>query len=392
MSRWMCCFPIISEYVKTESMKRVKKGMTEMSSRRESDSVSISERSSHTRILTVSKDGRFLDTLQLSRLEQSFRNWAQSPKRGDVRGSRKRILLVFLLIRYTGAKLNEVLTLDPFRDIDFDRHMIVLGKAAAGRDRSKREIQISKTLSEDLQTALADPAFKRSLSNLFNVDPGHVRRKFYERAAACGFPKALGAPDAIRKSRAVELMQSNLPLPVVQRILGHSTPNLTTSYVSFSDDDIRVVTRHFMEKESSRKTSARNTFFGKIHAIRRGDIQAMVELATIGGDLIRTVITNDSLTRLGLREGTLISAEVKAPWVVLFKGESEPDTSADNRFPGTIDRIVSGAVNTEFVVRIADGTELCSLVTSESGRRLGLQVNDPVWAVFSGFSVVLHID
>jgi molybdate transport system regulatory protein len=66
--------------------------------------------------------------------------------------------------------------------------------------------------------------------------------KFYERAAACGFPKELGGPDAIRKSRAVELMQNNLPLPVVQRILGHSTPNLTASFVSFSDDDIRQVT------------------------------------------------------------------------------------------------------------------------------------------------------
>lgn len=363
-----------------------------MSSRRQPDAVSISERSSHTRILTVSKDGRFLDTLQLSRLEQSFRDWAESPKRVDVRGSRKRILLLFLLIRYTGAKLNEVLALNPFQDIDFSRHMIALRTPAADRDRSKREVQISKKLSEALQTALDEPSFKRSLSNLFNVDPGHVRRKFYERAAACGFPKALGAPDAIRKSRAVELMQSNLPLPAVQKILGHSTPNLTTSYVSFSDDDIRAVTRHFMEKESSRKTSARNTFFGKIHAIRRGDIQAMVELATIGGDLIRTVITNGSLTRLGLREGTLISAEVKAPWVVLFKGAAEPDTSADNRFPGTIEHIVSGAVNTEFVVRIADGTELCSLVTSASSRRLNLHVNDPVWVVFSSFSVVLQID
>ena len=368
------------------------KGITKISSKRQSGSVSIPERSSHTRILTVPKDSRFLDTLQLNRLEQSFRDWAENTRRGDVRRSRRRIWLIFLLIRYTGAKLNEVLALDPFRDIDFDRHLIVLGRPAAGRDRTKREIQISEALSEDIRTALAQPAFKKSLSNLFNVDPGHVRRKFYERAAACGFPKALGAPDAIRKSRAVELMQRNMPLPVVQRILGHSTPNLTTAYVSFSDDDIRSVTRHFVEKESLRKTSARNTFFGKIRSVRSGDIQAVVELATIGGDLVRTVITNDSLARLGLKEGTLISAEVKAPWVVLFKGDEEPDTSADNRFRGTIDRIVAGAVNTEYVVRIADGTELCSLVTSASGRRLDLHLNDPVWAVFSSFAVVLHID
>jgi len=371
---------------------RDKRDMTIKSNKLQSGAESITERTSHTRILAVPKDSRSLDTLQLGRLELSFRDWVERTTRGDVRRSRKRILLIFMLIRYTGAKLNEVLALDPFQDIDFDRHMIILGNPAAGRDRTKREVQISEALAEEIQTALAEPAFQKSLSNLFNVDPGHVRRKFYERAAACGFPKALGAPDAVRKSRAVELMQSNMPLPAVQRILGHSTPNLTSSYVTFSDDDIRVVTRHFMEKESLRKTSARNIFFGKIRAIRRGDIQAMVELTTIGGDLIATVITKDSLSRLGLKEGTLISAEVKAPWVVLFKGEGEPDTSADNRFRGIIYRILSGAVNTEYVVRIADGTELCSLVTSESSRRLDLHVNDPVWAVFSSFSVVLHVD
>jgi molybdate transport system regulatory protein len=44
------------------------------------------------------------------------------------------------------------------------------------------------------------------------------------------------------------------------------------------------------------------------------------------------------------------------------------------------------------VVRIADGSELCSVVTKESSRGMGLQMNDPVWAVFNSFAVVLHID
>ena len=227
---------------------------------------------------------------------------------------------------------------------------------------------------------------------MFNVDPGHVRRKFYERAAACGFLKEFGGPDAIRKSRAVELMQNNLPLPVVQRILGHSTPNLTASFVSFSDDDIHQVAKFFLEKESRRKTSARNTFFGKISSIQRGDIQAKVELVTIGGYPVTTVITNDSLARLGLKVGTLIAAEVKAPMVVLQKGDREPKCSAENMFQGTIEKINRGKVTTEYVVKIADGTQLCSLVTSESSRRLELYENDSVWAVFNSFSVVLHLD
>ena len=30
--------------------------------------------------------------------------------------------------------------------------------------------------------------FKKSSERVFKVDPGHVRRKFYERVAACGLP------------------------------------------------------------------------------------------------------------------------------------------------------------------------------------------------------------
>lgn len=350
------------------------------------------EGTSPARLVSIPDSCRWLDTVQLNQLEQSFRAWAQGSTREDVRLSRQRILLIFLLIRYTGAKLNEVLALNPFKDINHHQQSVVLGKQDATSDHPPRMVQIPEPLVLEIRTALADSAFQESLSSLFKVDPGHVRRKFYERAAACGFPKELGGPDALRKSRAVELMQNNVPLPVVQKILGHSTPNLTAAFVSFSDEDIRQMTKFFLEKESRRKTSARNTFFGKISFIQRGDIQAKVELVTLGGDMVTTVITNDSLSRLGLKIGTLISAEVKAPWVILQKGNKEPLCSAENRFKGIVDQIIKGELTTEYVVVIADGTKLCSLVTGASSHRLDLQENDPVWAIFNSFSVVLHID
>ena len=79
-------------------------------------------------------------------------------------------------------------------------------------------------------------------------------------------------------------------------------------------------------------------------------------MVTLGGDRVTTMITNDSLARLGLKVGKLITAEVKAPWVILQKGEAEPECSAENRFQGTIARIIPGRVTTEYVVQIADGT------------------------------------
>lgn len=352
----------------------------------------IPERSIHARIVSMPDEANCLDTVQLNRMEQSFRTWAEGSPRADVRLSRTRILLIFLLIRYTGAKLNEVLALNPFQDIDFKRQDVLLGKSEGRNDRLPRKVQIPESLSEELKTTLNNPALKKYLHSLFKVDPGHVRRKFYERAQDCGFPPSMGAPEIVRKSRAVELIQSNMPLPVVQRILGHSTLNVTASYVAFSDADIRRVAQYFIEKESRRKTSARNSFFGKIRSIRKGDIQAKVEMITAGGDLVTTIITNDSLSRLGLKQGALITAEVKAPWVILEKSDREPESTAENRFFGTITRITKGNITTEYVVRIPDGTELCSVVNTENVRRMQIQKNDQVWVMFNSFSVVLHTD
>jgi molybdate transport system regulatory protein len=331
--------------------------------------------------------GKCLDSVQLSRLEQSFREWSQASSRSDVRASRRRILLIFLLIRFTGAKLNEILMLNVGQDIDFAEKKVIFRRMVEQTQRPHRKVQLSETLCDEIQGIISDPLFKDG--TMLEVDPGFVRRKFYERAEACGIAKQLGAPEILRKSRAVELMQSNMPLPAVQMLLGHSTPNLTSSYVSFSEEDIQHVTKLFIEKESTRKTSARNTFFGKIQSIRKDDIQALIELLTIGGYRIATIITNDSLQRLGLKEGKLITAEVKAPWVMLLKSGNENACSADNMLNGIVERITQGEINTEYLVRISDGTVVCSIVTSESSRLLAIVEGNEVWVLFSAFSVVL---
>ncbi len=354
--------------------------------------ISLSKNKNHGRIIANPDSDQCLDTSDLNRLEQSFRQWVESSLRADVRFSRQRILIIFLLIRYTGAKLNEVLALNPFEDIDRDLHTVLYRGNAAGVGLNQREVQISRSLSSEIKDILAEPSFHESLGRVLDVDPGFVRRKFYERAQACGFAKRLGGPEVIRKARAVELMQSNMPLPAVQMMLGHSTPNLTTSYVSFSEAEIQQVAKLFLEKESMRKTSARNSFLGKIQNMTRGDIQARIDLTTIDGFSVTAVITNDSVERLGLQPGRMVIAEVKAPWVMLQNGDTEPECSAENRFKGVISRVTRGEINTECVVRISDGIELCAMVSTAGTRHLRLNEGGSIWALFNCFAVVLHVD
>ena len=346
----------------------------------------------HARILTGPGSGRCLDPIQLNRLEQAFREWADSPRRPDLGSSRKRVLLIFLLIRYTGARLNEVLDLDLKKDFDPDKHTVLFSKGAVPGDRADRKVQIPERVAAEIKGVMESLSPRNAGGRLLKLDPAHARRKFYEQAEAIGISRELGAPEVIRRSRAVELMQGNVPLPVVQMILGHSTPNLAASYVKFSEEDMHRAEAFFVDRENRRKTSARNEFFGKIETLRKGDVQAWVEISTPGGYRISAVITNHSLKRLGLKPGTLVAAEVKAPWVTIHRSADDPECSADNVLGGTVERIVRGKVTSEIVARIADGTEICSIVTEQSLKKLGLRLADRVWVAFNAFTVVLHAD
>ncbi len=332
-----------------------------------------------------------LDSTQLTRLEDEFRRWAASSNRHDTKLSRQRVLLIFLIIRYTAAKLNEVLDLDLNSDVLAESSSLVFGKDRTGDDELRREVRISNELLQMvIEFGMADSSIASVRS--LRVDEGHVRRKFYARAEACGFSREPASPNAIRKARAVELLQNNVPMPVVQRILGHSSPNLTAAFVQLSREDMDHVANHYMEKESSRKTSARNSFFGKISCITKGDIQAEVKLTSHSGDSISTVITNTSLRRLGLKVGSLVTAEVKAPWVILEKALLKPNSSAENIFYGTITSIKRGKLTSEIILELPNGTTLCSLMTVESARRLKLKIGDNAWAVFNSFAVIIHVD
>lgn len=346
---------------------------------------------SQTSIIAEQNEELCLDTIQLKRLEESYREWVESSPRSNVYFSRKRILLIFLLIRYTGAKLNEILSIDPLQDIDFKQKRVVLKGRKGKSGTGLRKIPVPESLFDEIRAVISAPDFLKSIHTIFSIDPGFVRRKFYERSESCGFDKKLGSPELIRKARGAELLQSNMPLPAVQSLLGHSTPNLTTSMVSFSEKEMQRLTQAFIERESNRRTSARNSFFGKLSVIEKGDVQARIQMATIDGLTVTATITNSSLVQLGLTLGRLVTAEVKAPWIILQGMENEsPLCTAENLFKGTVSRVTSGNVITEYAVRISDVTELCSIVTTESCRQAGLQVGDRVWAMFNSFSVVLH--
>ena len=339
------------------------------------------------RIFSVPEDVKFLDTLELTRLADAFTAWTERAGRPDVAVSRNRVRLIYLVLRHTGARLGEVLALNDRTDIDLDNLSVMLGTG----DGEGREVQIPAELGEALAAVFSEPAYASLRGGLFRLDQGHVRRKFYERAEECGFTKELVNPSTIRRSRAVELLRDDVPLPVVQRILGHSTADLTAAFLHLPEEQRRKVERQVLTRET-RRTSARNAFFGRVAQVQKGDIQSVVVVESLGGHAVSSVITNESLKNLGVTEGSFVTAEIKAPWVVLEACDEMPRATASNRFLGEVELVRAGELTSEVIVALSDGTRLCALITTKSTKELGLSEGQKLWAMFNAFAVVLHVE
>ncbi|MBU1228910.1 MAG: TOBE domain-containing protein [Proteobacteria bacterium] len=343
----------------------------------------------------VGQGQRGLDAAQLSALEQAFRSWVAASRRQTDRFSRQRLLLIFLLLRSTGARLGEVLALDPARDLDLGlARSVATFRSGAG----EREAPLPADVADELRAALADAGLLGSLAagaaGLFDMDQGHVRRKFYERACEAGIPRELASPSALRRSLARNLVSRDVPLPVVQRLLGQSSADLTAAFCDFSEAEAGRILEDYLQREERRRTSARNRFSGQITRVLQGPVVCSVELTSLGGFTVTSVVTRDSVERLGIRPGLLATADIKAPWVQLSAGPEEPVSSAANRYPAVVRRVLahpSDPVAAEVVAELADGTRMAAVITGESAGRLGLTEGAKVWVSFGAFSVILNL-
>ncbi len=334
----------------------------------------------------VPPDLKHLDTVQLGELTETFRAWFESAKSPQRKRARARIWLLYLLIRHGALKLGEALALDDRTDLDPQASSVTV------RGDHARVIQLPKEAFATIWRLLDDPMIASLRGEVFRMDQGFVRRKFYERAKECSIPKDLINPRVIRHSRAVELLREGLPIRVVQGLLGHQSVSLTAQYVNFSETDIRRIVNFYILKETAMKTSARNSFTGKVTAIRTGNILSEVEVTTPAGLKVVSVITHDSLRTLDLDMGSMVTATVKAPWVILVKEEMKLKTSARNKYCGKIVTVNEGQISAEVVVELPDGTRVCSLVTDESVKSLDLKVGDDICVLFKAFSVILNAE
>jgi molybdate transport system regulatory protein len=133
--------------------------------------------------------------------------------------------------------------------------------------------------------------------------------------------------------------------------------------------------------------SARNQLPGTIKSISRGVVNAEVIIIAPAGVEISSVITLGSCIRMDLEPGDNVTAVIKASDVIVAAG-SDFVISCRNNIPGVIKKIIAGRVNDEIIID-ANGTELVSIITQSSVKRLNLTENMKVSALIKASNVII---
>jgi molybdate transport system regulatory protein len=135
--------------------------------------------------------------------------------------------------------------------------------------------------------------------------------------------------------------------------------------------------------------SARNQLTGTVSAVTGGSVNSEVILTLPSGDKIVAMVTNTSVTNLGLSVGKPATALVKASSILLLVGAAK--LSARNQLTGKVKSVQDGAVNAEVTLELSGGTELVATITLGSRKTLGLVVGSEVTAVIKASSVLLAV-
>lgn len=329
---------------------------------------------------------RYLTPEQLLLFEESFADWVAKARGRRSSSSRNRCRLVFSLLRHTGAKLGEVLAIDDREDFDLAARKVRLG-GRGEEPRPVREVSLPHDLQTELAAVLGDADYAPLRGSLFALDQGYMRRVIYERAKECGLPKHLANPNTLRRSRGIELLRGGMPLGAIQRILGHLTANSTAAFLEIPSDASGALNLTLPEGGSlSPGGDSHNAFVGKVATITPGDLQSLIEVETLGGHRLVSVLSNDHLKGMCLRRGSHVTVRIRPPRLARDSSQAAP---GPNRFRGVVERILTGADTAEVVVLLEDGARVSSVVTPESLATLRLKVGETVWAMTGAFSITI---
>ena len=171
---------------------------------------------------------------EVNRLVRAYQEWFDS----EPGPGRARHWAIFLLMRHTGCRISEALSVNDERDLDFRRCEVVL-PSLKRRRRSRRTVPLPGNVVAEFGRLLA--SWPELRGNLFRRHRSTVFKVFRARAEEAGIPEELAHPHILRHTRAIELLRAGVPVTAVQQLLGHADIATTAVYLRFSGVEIRRI-------------------------------------------------------------------------------------------------------------------------------------------------------
>ncbi len=186
----------------------------------------------------------YLTESQLNNLIATFQSWYDDKSISDTkRRIRGRYWLVFLTLRFTGARISEVINIK-HEDIDFrnaEIRLITLKRHNPKKQGQYRIVPVPSSLTSEIANYIVEYPHMRD--KVFKVDRSNFNKVFKERCLEVGIPKELAHPHILRHTRAIELLRAGVPVTIVQDLLGHSALTTTAIYLKISGQEAKGILR-----------------------------------------------------------------------------------------------------------------------------------------------------
>ena len=140
------------------------------------------------------------------------------------------------------------------------------------------------------------------------------------------------------------------------------------------------------------KISARNQLKGTITKVTKGAVNGVVAI-DLGETTVKADITNEAIESLGLAEGKVAYAIIKATNVMFAAGDQPiSGISARTQLIGTVESVKIGAVNGHVRLTLAAGGGIMGSITNEAIENLGLKEGGKAVAIVKATDVIVGVE
>lgn len=305
---------------------------------------------------------------ELAACEQWLFNWRENA----ARESRNRVLLIFMLLRYGALRYSEIISLKK-EDLDLQAALLhVSGRYA-------RVVPIPFMAAQRMLIPLHENIWNPYRDNLLYCDPSQLRRSFSGCAQKLGFsPKFLSISN-LRSLRCNELEREGIHQDLIKYFLYGSYNNI----MKFRHPD-QLLQNLIQKPEIKIRTSARNSFNGKIIEIKPEGILVKVTIETQDKLRVTAIITQTSKKNLELTLNKNVVAIVKAPMVKIYQQEKP-----ENCYKCTIEKIYKDNDHMEILAALPQGTQFCSVYANGYRPPMNIRNGDHIWIGFDAYSVII---